>query len=82
MMQEKDMVNDVLSMLKNSIAGYAHIIAEAGNEQFRQTVQQMRDGDEKCQYDLFKIAQAKGYYMPAQAASPNDIQNVKSQVSG
>ena len=42
MMQEKDMVNDVLSMLKNSIAGYAHIIAEAGNEQFRQTVQQMR----------------------------------------
>ncbi|HZJ57554.1 MAG TPA: spore coat protein [Clostridia bacterium] len=81
-MQEKDMVNDILSTLKSSIAGYAHIISEAGNEEFRQTVQQMRNGDEKCQYDLFKIAQEKGYYIPAQAASPNDLQNVKSQFSG
>ena len=80
-MQEKDMVNDVLTMLKSSITGYANVIAEAGNEQFRQTIQQMRDGDEKCQYDLFKIAQQKGYYQPAQAASPNDLQNVKSEFS-
>lgn len=80
-MQEKDMVNDVLSMLKSSIAGYAHFITEAGNEEFRQTIQQMRNGDEKCQYDLFKIAQQKGYYKPAQAASPNDLQNVKSEFS-
>ena len=75
------MVNDVLTMLKSSITGYANVIAEAGNEQFRQTIQQMRDGDEKCQYDLFKIAQQKGYYQPAQAASPNDLQNVKSEFS-
>lgn len=81
-MQEKDMVNDVLTMLKSSITGYANVIAEAGNEQFRQTIQQMRNGDEKCQYDLFKIAQQKGYYQPAQAASPNDIQSVKSEFSG
>lgn len=81
-MQEKDMVNDVLSMLKSSITGYANVIAEAGNEEFRQTIQQMRNGDEKCQYDLFKIAQQKGYYKPAQAASPNELQNVKSEFMG
>ena len=80
-MQEKDMVNDVLSSLKSSIAGYAHVITEAGNEEFRQTIQQIRNSDEKCQYDLFKMAQQKGYYKPAQAASPNDLQNVKSEFS-
>ncbi len=80
-MQEKDMVNDVLSMLKSSITGYANVITEACNEEFRQTIQQMRDNDEKCQYDLFKLAEQKGYYKPAQPASPNDIQSVKSEFS-
>lgn len=75
------MVNDVLSSLKSSIAGYAHVITEAGNEEFRQTIQQIRNNDEKCQYDLFKIAQQKGYYKPAQAASPNDLQSAKSEFS-
>lgn len=78
-MQEKDMVNDVLSSLKSSIAGYAHVITEAGNEEFRQTIQQIRNNDEKCQYDLFQLAQQKGYYKPAEAASPNDLQTVKSE---
>ena len=35
------MVNDVLSMLKNSITTYANVITEAENPQFRQTVQQL-----------------------------------------
>jgi len=80
-MQEKDMVNDVLSMLKSSITGYSNVITEACNEEFRRTIQQMRDSDEKCQYDLFKLAEQKGYYKPAQPASPNDIQSVKSEFS-
>lgn len=78
-MKEKDMVNDVLSNLKSSITGYANVITEAGNEEFRQTIQQIRNSDEKCQYDLFQLATQKGYYKPAQAASPNEIQTVKSE---
>ena len=64
-MREKDMVNDVLSMLKNSITTYANVITEAENPQFRQTVQQLRNNCETFQYDLFNVAKQKGYYQPA-----------------
>ena len=80
-MQDKDMVNDVLSMINSSLTGYANVIAQTANPQLRQTIQQIRDNDERFQYDLFKLAEQKGYYQPAQAASQSDIQQVRSQLS-
>ena len=78
-MKEKDMVNDVLSTLNSSITGYANVISQASNGQFRQTIQQIRNGCEQFQYELFKVAEQKGYYQPAQPANQNDVQQIKSQ---
>jgi spore coat protein CotF len=78
-MQEKDMVNDVLSTLNSSITGYANVITQASNMQFRQAIQQIRNNCEAFQYDLYKIAEQKGYYKPAQPANQNEIQQIKSQ---
>ncbi|WP_053955084.1 spore coat protein [Inediibacterium massiliense] len=78
-MQEKDMVNDVLSMINSSITGYANVITQASNPQFRQAVQQMRNNCETFQYNLYKTAEQKGYYQPAAPANQNDIQQIKSQ---
>ncbi|WP_129599829.1 spore coat protein [Anaerophilus nitritogenes] len=78
-MQNKDMVNDVLSMLNSSITGYANVITQAANPQFRQTVQQMRNSCETFQYNLYKTAEQKGYYKPAAPANQNDVQQIKSQ---
>lgn len=78
-MKEKDMVNDVLSMLKSSITTYANIISEAENPQFRQMVQQLRNNCETFQYDLFNVAKQKGYYQPAKQASTADMQEIRSQ---
>jgi spore coat protein CotF len=78
-MRDKDMVNDVLSMLKSSITTYANVIAEAENPQFRQMVQQLRNNCETFQYDLFNVAKQKGYYRPAKQASPADMQEIRSQ---
>ncbi|MBM7582916.1 spore coat protein CotF [Caldicoprobacter guelmensis] len=78
-MREKDMVNDVLSMLKSSITTYANVIAEAENPQFRQMVQQLRNNCEAFQYDLFNLAKQKGYYQPAKQANPADMQEIRSQ---
>jgi len=78
-MQEKDMVNDVLTMLKSSIKEYAGVITEASNGQLRQTIQQIRNNCEAFQYDLYKLAEQKGYYKPAQPASHSDIIEIKSQ---
>ncbi len=80
-MQEKDMVLDILSGVKASIGNYAKVITECCNQNLRQTFQQMRDGDEKFQYDLYKIAEQKGYYIPSPAVNPQDATTVKSKLT-
>ncbi len=80
-MQEKEMVNDTLAMINGSLSGYASVISQASNAQFRQTIQQIRNADEQFQFQLYQMAEQKGYYKPASQAAQADIQTVKSQVS-
>lgn len=80
-MQEKDMVNDILSGVKASLGMYAKTIVECNDTQLRQTFQQMRDSDEKFQYDLYKIAEQKGYYACSPPANPQDLSTVKSALT-
>ena len=79
-MDEKTMVNDVLDGVKASLTTYQGVISEAENMQLRQTIQQIRNSDESFQYELFKIAQNKGYYNPAQPATITEIQTVKTEL--
>jgi spore coat protein CotF len=81
-MQEKDMVNDILSTINSSLTGYANVITQASNPQLRQTIQEIRNGDEIFQYNLYKLAEQKGYYKPAMQADQSEIQQVKSQLTG
>ena len=78
MLHEKDMVADVLSGTKASLSTYAKVIMESNDPNLRHTFQQMRDGDEKFQYDLYKIAASKGYYHPAPPANQQDITGLKN----
>ncbi|MDR2650003.1 MAG: spore coat protein [Clostridiales bacterium] len=80
-MQEKDMVLDILSGTKASLGNYAKVIAETSDQNLRRTFQQMRDSDEKFQYDLYKVAEQKGYYATSPSSSPQDINSVKSSLS-
>ncbi len=79
-MDEKTMVNDVLDGVKSNLKTYQGVITEAEDVQLRQTIQQIRNNDESFQYELFKIAQTKGYYKPAQKATPTEIQTVKTEL--
>lgn len=47
----------------------------------RQAIQQIRDNSESFQYELFKVAQAKGYYTPAIQASQTEIDKVKNEIN-
>ena len=80
-MEEKYMVNDILENTKAGLTTYQGVISEAENMQLRQTVQQLRNNDETFQYELFKVAQLKGYYTPAAPAPQNEIDKVKNEVS-
>ncbi|EOD01549.1 spore coat protein [Caldisalinibacter kiritimatiensis] len=81
MMQEKDMVSDVLSMTKASMADYTKAIGCTSNQELRRVYQQLRDEAEKFQYELGKIATQKGYYTSPQNATQQDRQQLKSQLS-
>ena len=80
-MEEKYMVNDILEGVKAELTTYQGAISEAENMQLRQTIQSIRDDDECFQYELFKVAQAKGYYKPAEQAQQQEIDKVKNEVS-
>ncbi len=56
---KKTMVNDILGSVKADLTAYQTAITEAENMQLRQTLQQIRNGDESFQYELFKVAQTK-----------------------
>lgn len=80
-MQEKDMVSDSLNNLNNSLSNYAGTIAQAENPQLRQTLVQIRNNCEASQFELFQLAKQRNYYQPAQPASQQDIQQVRSMFS-
>ena len=80
-MQDRDMVNDILSMINGSLVGYANAIAQSSNPQLRQTLQQIRNSDEQFQFQLAQKATQKGFYQPAQQADQSSMQQYKSQLS-
>lgn len=80
-MDEKYMVNDVLEGIKAELTTYQGVISEAENTGLRQTIQQIRNNDEAFQYELFKVAAAKGYYTPAGQATQDEINKVRNEVS-
>jgi len=74
------MVNDILASVKSDLTAYQTAITETENMQLRQTFQQIRNNDECFQYELYKVANNKGYYKPAQKASTTEIQTVRTEL--
>ncbi len=80
-MEEKVIVNDVLSSIKSSLREYEKAITETANMELRQTFQNLRNSFESFQYELYKLAESKGYYVLPQKATEDEILNVKKEVS-
>lgn len=76
------MVNDALASVKSSLTFYANTISECANPTLRTTIQQIRDRCETSQYELYKLAQTKGYYKPAVMAKDDEVQQTKMQLQG
>lgn len=80
-MEEKAMVNDILETTKSCLKDYQGAIIETANLELRQTLQNLRNTSESFQYELFKLAESKGYYVPAQNATQDEISKVKTEVT-
>lgn len=79
-MEEKYMVNDILENSKQEITNYTNAIIESENMELRQTLQSIRNSNESFQYELFKLANSKGYYKSADPAKPEEIDKIKSNI--
>ncbi len=79
-MDEKTMLNDILEQTKSKLTCYQNVISETENIELRQTLKQLRDNLESFQYELFKVASSKGYYIPAQPATEKEIQKVRKDL--
>jgi len=77
-MQEKDMVNDIIAGSKASIDCYTKAIQECSSQQLRSTFQTLRNEAEQMQYQLYQIAEQKGYYVPAGPANNEEVNRVKA----
>ena len=80
-MQEKDMVNDILSGTKASIDCYTKAIQECSSQQLRSTFQQLRNEAEQMQYQLYQVAEQKGYYQAAGVAPKSEVSKIKNTLS-
>ncbi|MDR7871287.1 MAG: spore coat protein [Tissierellaceae bacterium] len=80
-MRDQDMVNDILSGAKASISSYTVAITECSNQTLRSTLQTLRDEAEQMQYQIYQMAEQKGWYKSAPQANQNDIQQIKSGLS-
>ena len=80
-MREQDIINDVLEGTKASINSYTHGIVEASSQQLRSTLQTLREEAEQIQYQIYQIAEQKGYYTPAPTANSNDINQIKNTLT-
>lgn len=79
-MQERDIINDLIAGTKASINAYTTAIQECSNQQLRSALQTLRNEAEQLQYQLYQIAEQKGYYTPAPQANKNDINQIKSSL--
>lgn len=77
-MEEKDMVLDALNTTKASLGAYGTAIIECDDKKLRDTFIQMRDGAEKFQYELYKKANALGYYKTPTPAAKKEITESKN----
>lgn len=78
-MEEKYMVNDILESSKLGIKEYVGAIVECSNLELRQTIQNLRNSEESFQYELYRLAESKGYYIPSTDAKQEEVDKVRNE---
>ena len=77
-MEEKVMVSDILNGVKAETKMLNDMILESGNKELKQTLKQFRNQNEISQEEIYQIARAKQYYVPAAQATAEEIKHVKT----
>ncbi|CDD08230.1 putative uncharacterized protein [Dorea sp. CAG:317] len=82
MLDEKTMVSDALAGVNGELVRYGEMISQTENKELKQCLKQIRNQCEMSQEKLYQVAREKSYYVPAAKASPQEINHVKSVLTG
>ena len=77
-MDEKAMVNDALVGVNGELKMFGEMIAQTENKELKQCLKQIRNQCEMSQEKLYQVAREKSYYVPAEKATQEEVEHVKS----
>jgi len=77
-MDEKTMVSDALVGINGELKMFGDMIPQTEEPKLKQTLKELRNKCEMSQEELYQIARAKQYYVPASKATAEEVQHVKS----
>lgn len=75
------MVNDTLVGINGELLRYSEMITQTENPQLKQTLKQIRNQCETSQEEIYQIARARQYYVPASKATQDEVAHVRSILS-
>ena len=78
MIDEKTMVADTLAGINGELTRFGEMIPQTQNKQLKQTLKQLRNACETSQEEIYQLARAHQYYVPAEKAITQEIQHVKN----
>ena len=82
MMDEKTMVSDTLAGINGELVRYGEMISQTENNELKACLKQLRNECEMSQEKLYQVAREKSYYVPAAKATQQEIDHVKSVLTG
>lgn len=78
MLNEKTMVVDTLTGVNGELTRFGEMISQTEDKELKQCLKQLRNECEMSQEKLYQVAREKSYYVPAEKASQQEIDHVKS----
>ena len=80
-MDEKAMVADALVGVNGELKMFGDMIPQTEDKELKQCLKQIRNQCEMSQEEIYNIARAKGYYVPAARATREEVDHVRSILS-
>lgn len=77
-MDEKTLVSDALVGINGELKMFGDMIPQTENKELKQCLKQIRNQCEMAQEKMYTAAREKRYYVPAEKASMQEIEHVKS----
>ena len=82
MLDDKTMVSDALAGVNGELVRYGEMISQTENKELKACLKQLRNECEMSQEKLYQVAREKSYYVPAVKATQQEVDHVKSVLTG